>query len=73
MTAFFPRPTEYGPHQKRDYAAEQDWDVVATDIEDMASKLGGCCCGRSYVGCNRLPRHLFAAEVRAQWLRTLRP
>jgi 2-haloacid dehalogenase len=40
MTAFFPRPAEYGPHQKRDYAAEQDWDVVATDIEDMASKLG---------------------------------
>jgi 2-haloacid dehalogenase len=40
MTAFFPRPTEYGPHQKRDYQAEQDWDVVATDIEDMATKLG---------------------------------
>jgi len=40
MTAFFPRPTEYGPHQKRDYAAEQDWDVVANDIEDLASQLG---------------------------------
>jgi 2-haloacid dehalogenase len=40
MTAFFPRPTEYGPHQKRDYAAEQDWDVVARDIEDLASQLG---------------------------------
>lgn len=40
MTAFFPRPTEYGPHQKRDYAAEQHWDVVATDIEDLAKKLG---------------------------------
>jgi 2-haloacid dehalogenase len=40
MTGFFPRPTEYGPHQKRDYAADQDWDVVATDIEDMATKLG---------------------------------
>ena len=40
MTAFFPRPTEYGPHQKRDYAAEQDWDVVAKDIEDLATKLG---------------------------------
>jgi len=40
MTAFFPRPHEYGPHQKRDYAAEQDWDVVATDIQDMAAKLG---------------------------------
>jgi 2-haloacid dehalogenase len=40
MTAFFPRPTEYGPHQKRDFAADQDWDVVASDIEDLAAKLG---------------------------------
>jgi 2-haloacid dehalogenase len=40
MTAFFPRPTEYGPHQKRDFAAEQAWDVVAKDIEDLATQLG---------------------------------
>jgi 2-haloacid dehalogenase len=40
MTAFWPRPTEYGPHQKRDYVAEQDWDVVAKDIEDLATQLG---------------------------------
>jgi 2-haloacid dehalogenase len=40
LTAFFPRPTEYGPHQKRDYAADQDWDIVATDIQDMATQLG---------------------------------
>jgi 2-haloacid dehalogenase len=40
MTAFFPRPGEYGPHQKRDTAAEQAWDVVATDIQDLATKLG---------------------------------
>jgi len=40
MTAFFPRPAEYGPHQKRDYEADQDWDIVATDIQDMATKLG---------------------------------
>jgi 2-haloacid dehalogenase len=39
LTAFFPRPHEYGPHQKRDYQAEQDWDIVATDIQDMAAKL----------------------------------
>ena len=39
MTAFWPRPTEYGPHQKRDFAAEQDWDVVAKDIEDLATRL----------------------------------
>jgi 2-haloacid dehalogenase len=40
QTAFFPRPNEYGPHQKRDYAADQEWNIVATDIQDMASKLG---------------------------------
>jgi 2-haloacid dehalogenase len=40
MTAFWPRPTEYGPHQKRDYSAEQDWDIVAKDIEDLATQLG---------------------------------
>ena len=40
MTAFFARPGEYGPHQKRDYAADQEWDVVAKDIEDLATKLG---------------------------------
>jgi 2-haloacid dehalogenase len=40
MTAFWPRPAEYGPHQKRDYAAEQDWDIVAKDIEDLAAQLG---------------------------------
>ena len=40
MTAFFARPTEYGPHQARDTAADQDWDVVARDINDMASQLG---------------------------------
>ena len=40
MTAFFPRPTEYGPLQSRDYAAEGDWDYVATDIEDLATQLG---------------------------------
>lgn len=40
MTAFFPRPTEYGPHQVRDFKAEQEWDVIAADIQDMAGKLG---------------------------------
>ena len=40
LTAFFPRPTEYGPHQKRDKAAETDWDIVAMDIEDLATQLG---------------------------------
>jgi 2-haloacid dehalogenase len=40
MTAFFPRPNEYGPRQERDYAAEQEWDIVAKDIEDLAAQLG---------------------------------
>lgn len=40
MTAFWPRPTEYGPLQKRDYAADQDWDVVAENIEGLAAALG---------------------------------
>ncbi len=40
MTAFFLRPTEYGPNQTIDLTAEQDWDVIADDIEDMATKLG---------------------------------
>jgi 2-haloacid dehalogenase len=40
LTAFFPRPTEYGPKQAKDHAAESDWDIVATDIMDMATKLG---------------------------------
>lgn len=40
MTAFWPRPTEYGPNQVRDFTADQDWDVVATDIEDLARQLG---------------------------------
>ncbi len=39
-TAFFPRPAEYGPAQARDLAAEQDWDVVARDVEDLAARLG---------------------------------
>lgn len=39
-TAFFARPTEYGPHQKRDFAADSDWDVIASDIADLASRMG---------------------------------
>ncbi|HSN33438.1 MAG TPA: haloacid dehalogenase type II [Ideonella sp.] len=39
-TAFFARPTEYGPGQASDLAADDDWDVVADDIEDLARRLG---------------------------------
>jgi 2-haloacid dehalogenase len=39
-TGFFARPTEYGPDQSKDFSATEAWDVVATDIEDLASQLG---------------------------------
>lgn len=39
-TGFFARPTEYGPGQANDMQAEQDWDVVAGDIEDLAARMG---------------------------------
>lgn len=38
-TGFFPRPTEYGPQQRRDFAAEEAWDVVAADILDLAARM----------------------------------
>lgn len=40
MTAFFPRPAEYGARQTSDLVPEQEWDVIARDIEDLASRLG---------------------------------
>jgi 2-haloacid dehalogenase len=39
-TAFFPRPGEYGPHQRRDFAADEAWTVVAANIEDLAAQMG---------------------------------
>lgn len=39
-TAFWARPTEYGPRQVRDFEATSDWDVVARDIEDLATRMG---------------------------------
>ena len=39
-TAFISRPTEYGPGQKFDMAAENDYDYVADDLLDLASQLG---------------------------------
>ncbi len=38
-TAFIARPTEYGPGQRKDLAAESDWDVVADDLVDLSRKL----------------------------------
>lgn len=40
MTAFFPRPGEYGPLQTRDYSANGAWDYVAKDMEDLATMMG---------------------------------
>ena len=39
-TAYVPRPTEYGPDRERDRTPDPDFDVVATDFEDMADQLG---------------------------------
>ncbi len=38
-TAFWPRPSEYGSDQVKDFTAEENWDVVATDIRDLAHQL----------------------------------
>ncbi|GAA0961224.1 haloacid dehalogenase [Virgisporangium aurantiacum] len=38
-TAFIPRPTEHGPGQSRDLQPSSDWNVVATDVIDLAHQL----------------------------------
>jgi 2-haloacid dehalogenase len=39
-TAFVARPSEHGPRQTTDRAAEQPFDVVASDFCDLADRLG---------------------------------
>jgi 2-haloacid dehalogenase len=39
-TAFIPRPTEHGPGQTIDLKPEDDWDIVASDLMDLADRLG---------------------------------
>ncbi|MES2184878.1 MAG: haloacid dehalogenase type II [Pseudomonadota bacterium] len=39
-TGYIARPTEYGPRQAKDLRAEEDWDVIATDLEDFAGQMG---------------------------------
>lgn len=39
-TCFVPRVTEYGPHQRRDFKADGDWDYVVRDFVDLAGQLG---------------------------------
>ncbi|MFO7746807.1 MAG: haloacid dehalogenase type II [Orrella sp.] len=38
-TAFWARPTEYGAAQAKDFEPTDAWDVVATDIRDLARQL----------------------------------
>ena len=39
-TGFVARPTEYGPHQKRDFKADRDWDVVTDSFTSLAKAMG---------------------------------
>lgn len=39
-TAFIPRSTEHGPGQTTDLVPEADFDLVAADLIDLASRLG---------------------------------
>jgi 2-haloacid dehalogenase len=39
-TAFVSRPTEYGPHQKRDFKADGAWNVVSDSLTGIATALG---------------------------------
>jgi 2-haloacid dehalogenase len=39
-TAFVARPTEYGPAQSRDLAADGPWDVVCASFTELAAALG---------------------------------
>lgn len=39
-TGFVARPTEYGPHQTKDFKAEHAFDVVAADFADLARQMG---------------------------------
>jgi 2-haloacid dehalogenase len=38
-TAFIPRPLEHGPGQTTDLRADQSWDIIATDLVDLANQL----------------------------------
>jgi 2-haloacid dehalogenase len=39
-TGFVLRSYEHGPNQKTDLAADDEWDVIATDHEDLARQMG---------------------------------
>ncbi len=39
-TAFIARPTEYGPHQAKDFEATGAWDYVTRDMQDSGGADG---------------------------------
>tara|TARA_B100000029_G_scaffold479791_1_gene527164 strand:- start:326 stop:1162 length:837 start_codon:yes stop_codon:yes gene_type:complete len=39
-TAYVPRPTEFSPNVERDLTPDPDFDLVATNFNDMAAQLG---------------------------------
>jgi 2-haloacid dehalogenase len=39
-TAYVNRPTEHGPNQKTDVRAEEDWDIVVENFDELANELG---------------------------------
>ncbi len=39
-TGFVLRPTEYGPQQKTNLKAAEDWDVIVNDFGELADELG---------------------------------
>ncbi|WP_027796141.1 haloacid dehalogenase type II [Paraburkholderia acidipaludis] len=41
-TAFVARPTEHGPHQQTDLKAEQAWEFVVGDLNELADEPGCC-------------------------------
>jgi len=40
QTAYVDRPLESGPDKQIDLKAEQDWDIIASSIEEVADRLG---------------------------------
>lgn len=40
QTAFIPRPGEYEAANSNELEPQQDWDIIAESIEDLAEKLG---------------------------------
>lgn len=39
QTAYVSRPTEYGRNQETDLKADQDWEIIASSIEEVADAL----------------------------------